>query len=82
MITERVARGGHDVPAADVRRRFTRALQNFRQIYQPLSDEWTLFYNAGEAFSQVALGAQGETLILDEVLYDRWQAISQETKHE
>jgi predicted ABC-type ATPase len=81
-IAERVARGGHDVPAVDVRRRFTRSLQNFWQIYQPLSDEWALFYNAGESFAQIALSNQSETLILDELMYNRWQEISKEVRHE
>lgn len=77
-IAERVARGGHDVPAADVRRRFRRSLQNFWQLYRHLCDEWALFYNAGETFAQIALSDQHETLILDEAMYERWQARSQE----
>lgn len=81
-IAERVARGGHDVPEADVRRRFRRAAQNFWLRYRQLSDEWSLFYNAGESFAQVALSDQQETLVLDETLYDRWQQLVNEVANE
>ena len=36
----RVAAGGHSVPEADVMRRFERGLLLFREVYQPLADEW------------------------------------------
>ena len=42
----RVALGGHDVPADVVKRRFSRSLQNFFQLYVPLADEWALFDNS------------------------------------
>jgi len=34
-IAEHVAKGGHDVPEADVRRRFLRSMRNFWNIYRP-----------------------------------------------
>ena len=42
----RVALGGHDVPADVVKRRFSRSLKNFFQLYEPLANEWTLFDNS------------------------------------
>ena len=42
----RVALGGHDVPPDVIRRRFGRSLNNFFNLYVPLSDEWTLFDNS------------------------------------
>ncbi|MBP6864043.1 MAG: AAA family ATPase [Candidatus Didemnitutus sp.] len=42
-IAERVKAGGHHVPTADVRRRFTRSQINFESIYRPLCDAWWLF---------------------------------------
>jgi predicted ABC-type ATPase len=42
-IAQRVKAGGHHVPSADVRRRFTRSWTNFEQLYRPLSDAWWLF---------------------------------------
>ena len=45
-IAGRVKEGGHDVPATDVTRRFTRSWHNFQHIYAPLSDAWWV-YDAG-----------------------------------
>ncbi len=42
-IAARVKEGGHDVPAADVRRRFVRSWRNFDNAYRPLSDAWWLY---------------------------------------
>lgn len=45
-IRDRVAEGGHDVPAADVKRRFYRGISNLFQLYRPLLDGWMLFDNS------------------------------------
>ena len=45
-IKERVAEGGHYVPAEDVRRRFVRGISNFSALYEPLFDSWMLFDNS------------------------------------
>jgi predicted ABC-type ATPase len=42
-IAARVREGGHDVPAADVRRRFVRSWHNFEKVYRPLCDAWWLY---------------------------------------
>jgi len=44
----RVEAGGHDVPAATVRRRFDRGRANFFRRYSPIADRWRL-YNAASA---------------------------------
>ena len=46
-IAARVRQGGHNVPRADVLRRFTRSWNNFQNVYQLLADEWTLYDNSG-----------------------------------
>ncbi len=48
-IAARVRQGGHDVPRADVLRRFTRGWANFQQIYRPLAEAWTVYDNSGDA---------------------------------
>jgi len=48
-IAARVRQGGHDVPRADVVRRFNRSWRNFRLIYRELADMWAIYDNAGEA---------------------------------
>jgi predicted ABC-type ATPase len=44
----RVLEGGHNIPEADVRRRFTRSWQNFTMLYRKLADEWIVFENSGD----------------------------------
>jgi len=45
-IAARVSQGGHDVPRADVIRRFKRGWANFRAVYQPLADQWAIYENS------------------------------------
>jgi len=47
-IAGRVRQGGHAVPAADVRRRFSRSWTNFQNSYRLLADEWTVYDNSGD----------------------------------
>lgn len=46
-VAERVRQGGHDVPAATIRRRFAAGLANFERYYAPQVDEWALYDNSG-----------------------------------
>jgi predicted ABC-type ATPase len=48
-VAARVRQGGHDVPRADVLRRYARGLRNFEMIYRPLADSWAIYENSGEA---------------------------------
>lgn len=44
-VAERVRRGGHNVPEDVVRRRYTRSLSNFFNIYRPIADSWLMLDN-------------------------------------
>lgn len=55
-IRERVERGGHNVPEEDVRRRFSRSLANFWNLYRYQADLWYLFYNGEITFPLAAYG--------------------------
>jgi predicted ABC-type ATPase len=46
-IVARVKQGGHDVPRADVLRRFRRGLENFETHYKGLADFWKVYDNSG-----------------------------------
>lgn len=46
-IVARVKQGGHNVPRADVIRRFARGWQNFQTAYRPLADTWAVYDNSG-----------------------------------
>lgn len=40
-IRQRVKMGGHAIPDDDVKRRFSRSLDHFLNLYAPLADRWT-----------------------------------------
>ena len=45
-IASRVKQGGHNVPKADVIRRFDRSRMNFQNVYRLLADGWTVYDNS------------------------------------
>ena len=45
-IAARVKQGGHDVPRADVIRRFTRSWNNFAKHYRLLANAWSVYDNS------------------------------------
>lgn len=47
-IAARVRQGGHNVPRADVIRRFSRGWENFQRVYRPLADSWAVYDNSGD----------------------------------
>jgi len=48
-ISARVRQGGHNVPRADVRRRFERGWDHFVRIYRPLAEEWAVYDSSCES---------------------------------
>jgi predicted ABC-type ATPase len=54
-VRDRVLKGGHDVPEAVIRRRFSRSIRNFLAEYRALADSWYLFDNSGRTPVVVAL---------------------------
>ncbi len=68
-IKNRVADGGHNVPAADVSRRFNRSICNFFHVYQPFTHSWMLFDNSGATPVLAAKGANGSVTIENNGVY-------------
>ncbi len=48
-IAARVKQGGHDVPRADVLRRFGRSWKNFTTAYRLQSDAWAVYDNSSDS---------------------------------
>ena len=48
-IAARVKQGGHDVPRADVLRRFDRGWKNFVTAYRLQANAWTVYDNSGDS---------------------------------
>jgi predicted ABC-type ATPase len=74
-VAIRVEKGGHEVPVKDIKRRFSRSLSNFWNLYRRLSDKWYLFYNSDDSFEEVARSINREQFVLDEELFSNFQKI-------
>jgi len=48
-IAKRVKQGGHNIPRADVIRRFQRSWDNFERVYKPIADAWMVYDNSGNS---------------------------------
>ena len=46
-VAARFKQGGHNVPRADILRRFVRGWHNFETVYKSLADGWTVYDNSG-----------------------------------
>jgi len=68
-IKDRVAEGGHNVPAEDVRRRFKRGINNFFSLYEPSLDSWMLFDNSKAKPLLIAKRRNGHREVVDEELF-------------
>ena len=69
-VRNRVMAGGHDVPEEDIVRRFYRSKHNFWHIYKDQVDQWHLYYNSGEQAQEVAVGALGQSTVINEDLFE------------
>ncbi len=53
-VAQRVRKGGHHVPEADIRRRFRRSVENFLEMYLSLADSWQVWDNEGDGLKRIA----------------------------
>ncbi len=68
-IKNRVLEGGHNVPSLDVKRRFSRSINNFSKLYEPLLDSWMLFDNSKIKPTLIAKKLNGSAEIFDNDLF-------------
>lgn len=70
-VRQRVREGGHNVPVADIRRRFTRGLEHLGADYAPIADKWALWDNATPPAKLVATSQSASMLELAAFLDER-----------
>ena len=76
-VKERVARGGHNIPADTIVRRYQRGLDNFFRLYRPLANFWKVFNNANpKKPKQIAEGDDKIEKVHDPGLWARVQEAS------
>ena len=68
-IRERVQQGGHNVPAAAVRRRFGRTLRNLFTLYRPLVDTLHCFDNSRAQLHLIFKDEDRQTTVFDASAY-------------
>jgi len=69
-IQQRVAKGGHNVPAIDVKRRFRPSLENFFHLYLPLAEKGLLFDGSTRPPKLVAEIQKERQIIKDAKTYE------------
>jgi predicted ABC-type ATPase len=75
-VRERMQSGGHDVPEGVITRRYHRGLKNFRAIYQPLADVWSVYDNSGSP-EPVSIASGGRDRPLEVLQRDAWTTFSE-----
>ncbi len=74
-VAARVAGGGHDIPEADILRRYQRSFNNFFNLYKDKVDSWDLFDNTVEPAARIARKPLDQVAIIkDRVEWDRLEA--------
>ncbi len=72
-VQDRVRRGGHDVPADTVRRRYRRGIVNLVELYIPIAHSWHVYDASGTAPRLIVMGKRGHAMdVLDSV---SWSSI-------
>jgi predicted ABC-type ATPase len=75
-VAERVRSGGHHVPDETIRRRYTRALVNLRELYIPLANFWQLIDNSAYGGSRI-IAAGGARRAPEIYLEPEWRLINE-----
>jgi predicted ABC-type ATPase len=71
-IRQRVKEGGHNVPEADINRRFKRSLNNFLTLYKPDCDFWTIFDNSADKPKVIAKFTEEGLALGNKLLFEKF----------
>jgi predicted ABC-type ATPase len=76
-VAERVRMGGHNVPAATIRRRYRGGIRNFFSMYQQLADSWRVYDNTETTPRLIASGSgMAVEYVADELSWNRLKEIA------
>jgi predicted ABC-type ATPase len=80
-VSSRVRKGGHSIPDDVIRRRYHRGLQNLRELYLPIADQYRVYDNSRFGDPRlVAIGRYGRTTTFDERTWQRIMESSNEAE--
>lgn len=78
-VANRVQGGGHHVPDATIRQRYSRSVRNFFELYRPLADHWRVYDNTQGLRRLIAFGSTAaEEYHLDG---DTWLDVQRSANH-
>jgi len=64
-VSERVKKGGHNIPSDVVARRYHRGISNFFHLFRPVCDGWIFADNTWEKLNIIASGEKGIENIIE-----------------
>lgn len=73
-VAGRVRQGGHNIPEADIRRRFALGLRNFFRLYGSIANDWYLYNATDLPPKPIAISRHGQLTVLQPDAYNRIQA--------
>ncbi len=76
-VQNRAQQGGHNVPIAVIRRRYTAGLQNFFRLFRPILDEWSLYDGSCVAPNLIASELNGQLIVKQKALFRQVQQIGE-----
>ncbi len=79
-VAERVSKGGHNIPAHVIERRFYRGIQNLFALYMPVCDKWIVIDNRNISPEIIASGRKNEESTVKNI--EIWNTILMQSKHE
>ena len=81
-VADRVRKGGHNIEADIIRRRYMAGIENLFHVYRPLLDSWILFDNSMQMPYPIAREAKHRLTVLDERLFRKCFNMSTEPTDE
>jgi len=69
-VQSRVKEGGHNIPKDVIKRRYTRGLKNFFNIYSKAVDSWMFINNSGNPYKIIADGSEKNETVYDDKLWE------------
>jgi predicted ABC-type ATPase len=69
-VADRVRSGGHYIPDDTIRRRYSRSIRNFLELYRPVVNTWHVYDNSNRRPRLIAFNNSYFDTILDP---DRWE---------
>lgn len=72
-VADRVRAGGHHIPAETVRRRYSRSVGNFLELYRPIVTTWQVYDNSDGPSRLLAFNNSFFDTVVDDLRWDLFQ---------